>query len=92
MTANRWKGVGPYDLFLTLSEEEMRSLTARYGVDWSFFTAGPAKCFDGKYFCFVSLSGRKLALLPFLSLVFGGMYEELPLESETDPIPPDLAD
>ena len=82
----RWNGVGDYDVLLSLSEQEMRELTKHYGVDWSFFTTGPSKSFDDTYFCFASFSRRKLALLPFLSLAFGGMYDELPIGDEQNPV------
>ena len=84
MTAYKWNGVGDYDALLRLSEEEMRVLSDYYHVDWSYFTEGPSKSFNGNYFCFVSFSRRKLALLPFLSLAFGGMYDELPLGDHQD--------
>ncbi|MBQ1550011.1 MAG: hypothetical protein IIZ65_06265 [Clostridia bacterium] len=86
MTAYKWNGVGDYDVLLILSEEEMRELADYYRVDWSFFTEeGPSKSFDGNYFCFISFSRRKLALLPFLSLAFGGMYnDESPLGNLQD--------
>ena len=85
MTSRNWNGVGDYDVFLEFSEQEMKALTDFYNVDWSFFTTGPSKTFDGKYFCFASYSRRKLALLPFLSLAFGGMYDILPLGNECKP-------
>ncbi len=91
MQAIEWRGIGDYDCLLTLSEEEMRDLAARYGVDWSFFTEGPAKSFDDKYFCFVSYSRKALALLPFLSLAFGGMYDELPLGDKAYPVEIDFS-
>ena len=85
MTACKWNGVGDYDALLRLSEEEMRALADYYHVDWSFFTEGPSKSFNGNYFCFVSFSRRKLALLPRLSLAFGGMYNnESPLGDHQD--------
>ena len=81
MVARKWRGIGDYDHFLTLDEGEMRDLCRYYDVDWSFFTKGPAKSMDGQYFCFVNLSRKVFALLPFLSLAFGGMYNTLPMEN-----------
>ena len=82
MTAHKWNGVGDYDVLLTLSKDEMRALMNYYSIDWSSYMTGPAKSFDGNYYCFASFSRMKLALLPFLSLVFGGMYDELPIGPE----------
>ena len=81
MVAQRWNGIGDYDHLLTLDEGEMRELCRYYDIDWSFFMKSPAKSMDGQYFCFVSLSRKALALLPFLSLAFGGMYNTLPMGS-----------
>lgn len=92
MTANPWKGVGEYDALLTLSEKEMRALADWYHVDWSYFTEGPARHFDDSYFCLVSYSRKALALIPFLSLVFGGMYTELPFGEEAQAAALDFAD
>ena len=86
MVALNWTGVGDYDVFIQLSLEEMKELTDYYQVDWSFFTTEPAKNFDNRYFCFASFSRKVLALLPFLSLAFGGMYDELPMEGPERPI------
>jgi len=86
MYAQTWTGVGDYDEFLTLSQEEMRALAGYYNVDWSFFTTGPSKSWEGEYYCFVSHSRNVLALLPFLSLAFGGMYDEPPMENDAHPI------
>lgn len=61
-------------------------LTNYYRVDWSFFTTGPSKNFDDRYFCFVSFSRKALALLPFLSIAFGGMYDELPMDDTHTPV------
>ena len=81
MVAQRWNGIGDYDHLLTLDEEEMRELCRYYDIDWSFFMKSPAKSMDGQYYCFVSLSRKAFALLPFLSLAFGGMYNTLPMEN-----------
>lgn len=86
MTACNWNGVGDYDVLLTLSEKEMRELTDYYKVEWSYFTTGPSKNFDDRYFCFASLSRKALALLPFLSIAYGGMYDELPMDNANTPI------
>lgn len=86
MYAQTWTGVGNYDELITLSEEEMRALAGHYNVDWSFFTTGPSKSWEGEYYCFVSHSRNVLALLPFLSLAFGGMYDELPFGDAAKPI------
>ncbi len=92
MKANKWSGVGDYDVLLTLSEQEMRKLAQYYHVDWSFFTTGPSKSFDGKFFCFASYSRKKLALLPFLSIAFGGMHDELPIGDAEGPAALDYGD
>ena len=92
MIAKQWNGVGDYDVLLTLCEKEMRELADYYQVDWSFFTAPPSKSIDGKYFCFASYSRRKLALLPFLSIVFGGMYDELPMGEKDNSVSLDYAE
>ena len=86
MIARKWNGVGDYDALLVLSEDEMIMLADHYHVDWSFFTSGPRKNFDDKYFCFVNYSRKVLALLPFLSLVFGGMYDKAPYGEELAPM------
>ena len=44
------------------------------------------KSWEGEYYCFVSHSRNVLALLPFLSLAFGGMYDEPPMENDAHPI------
>lgn len=80
MKAYKWNGIGGYDLFLSLSETEMREIAEYYNVDWSFFNS--SNTLGSDYFCFVSFSRKTLALLPFLSLAFGGMYDELPVGSE----------
>lgn len=87
MITRKWNGVGDYDSLLVLSEEEMRLFADHFQVDWSFFTNGPRKSINGQYFCFVSYSRKVFALLPFLSLAFGGMYNgDSPVEEEHDPI------
>ena len=87
MNATKWTGVGEYDALLDLSENEMRELADYYKVDWTFFTDGPSRTFEGHYFCFISFSRKALALLPFLSIAFGGMYNgNLLLESESIPV------
>lgn len=86
MTACDWKGVGDYDVLLTLSEQEMRALADYYKVEWSYFTTGPSKNFDDRYFCFASFSRKALALLPFLSIAYGGMYDEPPMDNANTPI------
>ena len=86
MVAFDWHGAGDYDLLLRLTGEEMGELTRFYGIGWSFFTTGPRKNFDNEYFCFFSSSRRALALLPFLSLAFGGQYDELPFGDAAKPI------
>ena len=91
MTACDWLGTGDYNVLLTLSEQEMRALAKHYSVDWSFFTTGPSKHFDDRYFCLASFSRKALALLPFLSLAFGGMYDELPLGDVQTPITVDYS-
>ena len=85
MTANKWNGAGDYDVLLALSEKEMRELADYYKVDWSFFTTGPSKNINGHYYCFASFSRKALSLLPFLSLAFGGMYDEMPVGDEGVP-------
>lgn len=65
-----------------MSEQEMKELADFYKVDWSVFTDGPRKNFDATYFCFVSYTRKVLALIPFLSIVFGGQYDEFPMDSE----------
>ena len=92
MVSNQWKGPGDYDVLLTLSEKEMRALADWYHVDWAFFTEGPRKSFDDQYFCLVSYSRKALALLPFLSLAFGGIYMELPFEGKAQTVELDFAD
>lgn len=92
MTACNWNGVGDYDVLLTLSEQEMRALAEHYKVDWSFFTTGAAKNFDDQYYCFSSFSRKALALLPFLSLIYGGMYDELPMDNANKPITLDYSE
>ena len=82
MFAQTWNGVGDYDAFITLSEQEMKELASYYQVDWSFFTTGPSKNWDHEYYCFISQSRKALALLPFLSLAFGGMYDEPPMAND----------
>lgn len=79
MQASIWNGIGDYDYLLSLNEQEMRTFCAYYHVDWSFFTKTPAKHLEDEYFCFVSLERKAFALLPFLSLAFGGMYTNLPM-------------
>lgn len=86
MFAETWNGIGDYDEFITLSEQEMRELTSYYKVDWSFFTTGRSKSWGGKYYCFVNHARKALALLPFLSLAFGGMYDELPMADDAHPM------
>ena len=86
MITQKWNGVGDYDAFITLSEQEMKELASYYQVDWSFFQNGPAKNWEDAYFCFVSHTRKVLALLPFLSLAFGGMYDEPPMDHEKYPI------
>ena len=86
MIAQTWNGVGDYDALITLSEQEMKKLAGYYKVDWSFFTTGPEKSWGGEYYCFVSHGRKALALLPFLSLAFGGMYDEPPMENDAHPI------
>ena len=86
MFSQTWNGVGDYDALITLSEQEMKALASHYQVDWSFFETGPAKHWDDAYFCFVNHTRKVLALLPFLSLAFGGMYDELPMGNEKCPI------
>lgn len=86
MFAQTWNGVGDYDALITLSEQEMKELTNYYNVDWSFFTTGPSKSWDDTYYCFVSQTRKALALLPFLSLAFGAMYDEPPMEDDAHPI------
>ena len=76
MITREWNGVGDYDSLLVLSEEEMRLFADHFQVDWSFFTDGPRKSINGQYFCFVNHKRKVYALLPFLSLAFGGMYNE----------------
>lgn len=85
MTAEHWNGVGDYDYLLTMSENEMRELTDFYKIDWSFFTEGPSKNIGNSYYCFVSVTRNVIALLPFLSLLFGGMYSNLPTENHAQP-------
>ena len=80
MKAQKWNGIGDYDYLLTLNEHEMKDLCSFYKVDWSFFTEGPRKNWEDDYFCFISLKRKVFALLPFLSLAFGGMYHNLPVE------------
>ena len=92
MTACKWHGAGDYDVLLTLSEQEMRALAEHYRVDWSFFTTAPAKHWDDQYFCFASFSRKALALLPFLSLAFGGMYDEPPVDDVQTPITLDYSE
>ena len=86
MFALSWHGIGDYDALITLSEQEMRELANYYKVDWSFFTTPPAKSWEDAYYCFVSHRRKALALLPFLSLAFGGMYDELPMDEEMEQI------
>ena len=83
MNAQKWNGIGDYDFLLTLNEHEMRDLCFFYDVDWSFFTEGPSKSWEDKYYCFINLERKVFALLPFLSLAFGGMYSNLPMEQTT---------
>lgn len=85
-SARKWTGVGDYDVIITLSKQEMAFVTEHYGIDWSFFTKLPAKSYDGNYFLFASLSRKALALLPFLSLAFGGMYFNLPMASQVQDV------
>ena len=93
MIAYEWHGVGDYDYFLKLSGNEMRELADHYHVDWSFFTSSPSKTFgEDDYYCFISLSRKALALLPFLSIAYGGMYDELPWSDESIPIEINYAD
>lgn len=92
MTACNWNGVGNYDVLITLSEQEMIALAKHYNVDWSFFTTGPSKSFADQYFCFASFSRKTLALLPFLSIAFGGMYDELPMDNVNTPITLDYSE
>ena len=91
MFAQTWNGIGDYDALLTLSEREMKELTSYYNVDWSFSTTGPSKSWDHAYFCFVSQNRKALALLPFLSLAFGGMYDESPVADDAYPVQIDYA-
>lgn len=82
MTANKWHGVGGYDYFLTLSEPEMRELADHFKIDWSVFTS--SNHFDDSYYCYVSLSRRAIALIPFLAMAFGGQYDESPIGEYID--------
>ena len=86
MFACTWNGIGDYDAFITLTEQEMRELARSYNVDWSFFTTAPSKSWGDEYYCFVSYTRKALALLPFLSLAFGGMYDELPMGNDREQI------
>ena len=86
MYANKWNGVGGYDLIITLNEEEMRKVTDYYRVDWQEYLSGRAKTWGGEYYCFISYARKALALLPFLSVAFGGMYDELPMDPEPQEI------
>ena len=86
MFAQTWNGVGDYDALITLSEQEMKELTSYYKVDWSFFTTAPSKSWCDEYYCFVSQTRKALALLPFLSLAFGSMYDEPPVADDAHQI------
>ncbi len=83
MLTQVWNGIGDYDFLLTLNEHEMRDLCSFYDVDWAFFSNGPAKHDGDNYYCFISLKRKVFALLPFLSLAFGGMYTNLPMGQAT---------
>ena len=86
MIIRKWNGTGDYDALLILSEDEMRSFADHYQVDWSYFTNGPRKSINGQYFCFVNHTRKAYALLPFLSLAFGGMHNgDSPVEEELVP-------
>ena len=74
MTANKWLGVGGYDFFLTLSESEMKELAGHFGIDWS--TVSGENQLDDNYFCYVSLSRKSIAMIPFLAMAFGGQYND----------------
>ncbi len=77
MYAQKWNGVGGYDLFLTLTEQEMRELTNHYHVDRSYYTdSSKRRSIDDEYYCFVCFSRRAVALIPFLSIAFGGQYND----------------
>ena len=82
MFAQTWNGVGDYDALITLSEQEMKELASYYKVDWSFFTTSSSKSWGNEYYCVVNHTRKVLALLPFLSLVFGGMYDEPPMDND----------
>lgn len=87
MYAQKWNGVGGYDLFITLNEDEMRELTRYYHVDWEeYIEKSPAKTWGGEYYCFICYARKALALIPFLSIAFGGMYDELPMDPKTQEI------
>lgn len=75
--AERWTGPGDYDRFLTLTKKEMVKMSDHYGIDHSSWLHSS---FDDQFYCLASLSRKALALLPFLSIAFGGMYDELPME------------
>lgn len=86
MFSQPWQGAGDYDLFITLTEQEMRNLADFYQIDWNMLTTDPAKHLDDRYFCFASLSRKTLAIIPFLSIAFGGMYANLPMGNEKSKI------
>ena len=83
MVAQTWNGAGDYDLFVTLSEQEARKLADYYGLGESSWQRS---YLGERFFCLVSTSRKALALLPFLSLAFGGMYDELPMGCEEYPV------
>lgn len=76
-----WRGVGDYQYYVECDYQEIMPMAAHFNLS-------ETECIRvfGRCAYFVSTTRKRIALLPFPSLVYGGMYDELPAGPECSAI------
>ncbi len=77
-----WNGAGDYDYFVECSEKEVIAVfkenAAQVLQKWETIIHSSALKDLKSYYFFINIERKTIALLPFLALAFGGMYDGYP--------------
>lgn len=78
MEARRWVGSPSYEYLVACNREEIGKVIDRFHIDAEFFHGKTLRDAEGKeqFYFFVSAKRKRIAMLPFLALVFGGQYND----------------
>lgn len=76
MEARKWVGSRSYEYLVACNREEIGKVIDRFHIDPNFFLGKTLSDAEGneQFYFFVSAKRKRIAMLPFLAIVFGGQY------------------